>query len=170
MRSDHGPGTLPVHRTSGTFAAKMARAASAFAADTSWLSLKRVPSTSVATTRTGPAVWLGGICLLLVGRQHCGQEEAGTCRRTPPALQLCNARGPRPAPRPRSWLGQRFSAQTQAKILLFCCSCRHNKPRKRDFFPDQNPGLAQTLDFLEVWHNLQTFWSLVVDPCIASCS
>ena len=31
-------------------------------------------------------------------------------------------------------------------------------------------GLAQTPDFLEVWHNLQTFWSLVVDPCIASCS
>jgi hypothetical protein len=118
VRSDHGPGTLPVHRTSGTFAAKMARAASAFAADTSWLSLKRVPSTSVATTRTGPAVWPGGICLLLVERQHCGQEEAGTCRRTPPALQLCNARGARGLPRGRRiWLGQRFSAQTQAKIL-----------------------------------------------------
>jgi hypothetical protein len=132
VRSDHGPGTLPVHRTSGTFAAKMARAASAFAADTSWLSLKRVPSTSVATTRTGPAVWPGGICLLLVGRQHCGQEEAGACRRrTPPALQLCNAaRGPR-RPRGRSWQLAAWASDFPPKhrLKFYCFAAPADKPR-----------------------------------------
>ena len=57
---------------------------------------------------------------------------------------------------------QRGAAAAGAALVLVAM--------KRDFFPDQNPGLTQTPDFLEVWHNLQTFWSLVVDPRIASCS